>query len=103
MSRNYESIEIMKHKISMAQKIAQKDKDYALYAGASIDQAYIMSLIDWAKETKILSEETLNTIENYRKLLDFQRKAHIATTSTEITMLGFILGSPYAPKSAVKQ
>ena len=45
-SRNYESIEIMRHKISMSQSIAEKDEEYAKYAGASPEQAEVMTIID---------------------------------------------------------
>lgn len=102
-ARNWESIELMKRKISMAQSIAKKDGGYALYAGANPESAFLMCLIDWAKEESLFSEASLPTIDSFRSLLEFQRKAFIATVSSEVTKLGFILGNPNVSKSAIKQ
>lgn len=101
--RNYESLELMKRKISMAQSIAAKDHDYGLYAGAALEDAQTMALIDWAIAHNVFSADTVELMTTFRSFLNYQRKAFLATISSEVTKLGFILGYPYAPKSALKR
>ena len=103
MPRRYESLEMMRHKISMSQKVSQKDKEYALYAGANMEDAQTMALLDHALETGMFSAETLQIIVNYRGLLDKQRKAFFASVTDTITKLGFILGTTSDSKSAIVQ
>ena len=97
----YESIEIMRHKISMSQKIAEKDSEYGRYAGASYEQSETMTLIDWIIEEGFF--EDTGILKQFRSLLEKRKKAHLAVFGSEITKLGFLLGSPYVPKSAIKQ
>ena len=97
----YESMEIMRHKISMSQKIAEQDKEYGKYSGASAEQAETMTLIDWILEEGFF--KNVGILSKYRNLLEKRRKAHLAVYGSEITKLGFLLGSPYVPKSAIKQ
>lgn len=103
MPRSHETLEMMRHKISMSQKVSEKDKDYALYAGANMEEASTMALLDHALETGMFSGSTSDTIKNYRALLDKQRKAFFASVSSEITKLGFILGNVSDSKSALSQ
>ena len=89
MPKRYESLEIVRQKSSMSQKVVtEKDADYARYAGASLADAEKMALLDTLKDCG-LSNPILSL---YRAFLDQRRKAYLASTSSEITKLGFILG-----------
>jgi len=91
--RSYEDLEIMREKSSMSQKIVQnKDAAYGKYAGASFEIASTMAFIDAFTELGLIPEKDKKPIAEYRKVLDLQRKAFLASTSSEITMLGFLLG-----------
>ena len=103
MPRRYETLEMMQHKISMSQKVSEKDQDYAKYAGANVEEAYTMALLDHALTTGMFSEHTAQIIKKYRLLLDKQRKAYFAAVSSEITKLGFILGTVSNSESALAQ
>jgi len=90
----YESLEIMRKKASMSQQIvSQKDADYALYAGASLEDADKMSKIDTVLEFGLIPKPYVPVVKLYRAFLNRRRKAFFASVgSTEITKLGFLLG-----------
>lgn len=93
MPKRFESLEIMKQKSSMSQKVvANKDDTYALYAGAYYEDAYRMALIDNVLEVELLPKSVIPLVKFYRAYLDRRRKAFFASTCSEISKLGFLLG-----------
>ena len=89
MPRRADTLEIIRQKSSMSQKVvSQKDADYALYAGASLADAEEMALLDTLAKYGI----TNPILALYRDYLNQRRKAYLASVSSEITKLGFILG-----------
>lgn len=93
MPKRFESLEIMKQKSSMSQKVvANKDDTYALYAGAYYQDAYTMAKIDVLLELGLIPVKVLPLAKFYRAYLDRRRKAFFASTCSEISKLGFLLG-----------
>ena len=93
MPRRYETIELIRQQSSMSQKVvSQKDPDYALYSGAYYEEAHKMALIDVLLKNGFFAKEIIPFVKFYRLYLDQRRKAFFASTSSEITKLGFILG-----------
>jgi len=101
--RSPDTLELIRQKVTMSQSIASKEdeKEYSLYAGAPFNLANQMALLDSILEWGIVPERLKPKIEMYRSFLNKQRKAYFASTSTEITQLGFILGKPSGRKSAL--
>jgi len=89
--RRYDTIELIRKKTSMSQSISKKDPSYGLYAGAYLDDAYTMAILNVIEARKMFPgfEDKIKFLQEY---LDERRKAFFASTSTEITKLGFILG-----------
>ena len=75
----------------MSQQIAKKDSSYGLYAGAYLEDAYTMALLNVLDKRKMFPgfEDKVKFLQDY---LNERRKAYFASTSTEITKLGFLLG-----------
>jgi hypothetical protein len=94
MTRRYEALETLRKKASMSQKIvSQKDADYALYAGASYDDADKMAKVDVMLEFGLIPEKYVPFVKLYRAFLNQRRKAFFASVGcTEISKLGFLLG-----------
>lgn len=92
--RTQDFMELVRAKASMSAKIvSDKDKEYGFYAGASLEIADKMAMIDAIKKTNLLPKSFFPILELYRMFLDQKRKAFFASVgSTEITKLGFILG-----------
>lgn len=84
--------ELIRKKTAMSQTISSRDQDYALYAGAHPFYARKMALLDTVNEIDLFPKAFKPMLKFYRRLLDKERKAFLASTSQEITMLGFILG-----------
>ena len=89
--RRYETLESIRQRSSMSQKLSRKDKEYGKYSGAHMEMARKMALID------VLHNYGFNSpiIKFYRAFLNQQRKAFFAATCSEISKLGFMLGLPY--------
>ena len=101
MPRRYETLELIRQKVSMSQQIvASKDPDYGQYSGASINIASKMALIDTLLKENVFPEQIKPMILFYRSFLDQQRKAFFSSVASEITKLGFILGLTHESKSA---
>ena len=92
--QRYESLEIMRKKASMSQQVvSQKDADYALYAGACLEDADKMAKIDTMLSFGLIPKPYVPVVKLYRAFLNQRRKAFFASVgSTEITKLGFLLG-----------
>ena len=91
--RRFETLESIRERASMSQKVvSQKDQDYALYSGASLDIAHKLAVIDWVIENKLIPEKAIPLLKLYRSFLDRERKAFFASVCSEISKLGFILG-----------
>lgn len=89
----YENLELIRQKIAMSQKIvAQKDADYALYAGALFEEGQKMALIDVLLKHNLVPKSMVALTKFYRALLNQKRKAFLASTCSEIGKFGFILG-----------
>lgn len=89
MTRSYESLEIIRKKSSMSQQIvSRKDEEYARYAGASLADAETMAMIDTLEKYGL--SHPIVTL--FRSFLNQRRKAFLASASSEVTKLGFILG-----------
>lgn len=86
--------EIFRIKSTMSGQIASTiDHDYALYAGASFEDANTMAFIDICLRNKIISERLIPLVKLYRVYLDQRRKAYFASERADIvSILGFILG-----------
>ena len=82
------SLEALSKKTSMSQQISKKDPSYGLYAGAYLDDAYTLALLNVIEERKMFPgfEKHTGFLKAY---LSERRKAFFASTSTEITKLGF--------------
>jgi hypothetical protein len=75
------------------QIVATKDKEYAYYAGADLDTAQKMALIDTFIKNGLIPDYMMPMAKLYRDYLNQNRKAFFASIgSSEITKLGFILG-----------
>lgn len=90
-SRRYDTLELIRKKTSMSQQISKKDPSYGLYSGAMLEDAYTMALLNVIEKKNMFPgfEDKLDFLKAY---LSERRKAFFASTSTEITKLGFILG-----------
>jgi len=77
----------------MSSKIIKKDATYQLYAGAELNAGYKMALVDVLLEHGLIPEQFKIPVKLYRAYLDKQRKAFFASTCSEISKLGFLLGS----------
>jgi hypothetical protein len=86
--------EIFRMKQSMSGQISSKiDHDYALYAGASLDDGLTMSFVDVCLRNKLINERLTPLVKLYRVYLDQRRKAYFVTERADIiSLLGFILG-----------
>ena len=94
MPTRQDSMEVVRKKVSMSQQVvSQKDADYALYAGASLEDADKMAKIDTLLEFGLIVKPYVPIVKLYRAFLNRRRKAFFASVgSTEITKLGFLLG-----------
>lgn len=90
-SRRYDTVELIRKKTSMSQQISKTDSSYGLYSGAMLEDAFTMSLLNVITNLKMFPgfEDKITFLQAY---LNERRKAFFASTSTEITKLGFILG-----------
>jgi len=91
MSHRYDSLELIRKKTSMSQQIAKKDQSYGEYSGAYLDDAYTLALLKAIEDLPII-EHLQTHVKFLKKFLQERRKAYFASTSSEITKLGFILG-----------
>ena len=93
MARRYENLESMRRRSSMSQKLSVKDQEYAWYAGASMDIADKMAVVDVMLKNGLIPKNMIPLVKLYRAYLDQKRKAFFASIgSTEITKLGLLLG-----------
>jgi len=103
MPKRQDSLEIVRKKVSMSQQISRKDKQYALYAGAYLDDAETMAKIDTILEFGLIPKEFVPVVEFLRAYLDRRRKAFFASVGcSEISKLGFMLGMKVAKIKATK-
>jgi hypothetical protein len=101
MRRTYDLIELIRKKSSMsADIVTKKDPEYGWYAGSSVDVAYQMAVLDTFLKHKLIPPNFVPLVKLYRSYLDQLRKAIMASTATEITKLGFILGDTRVVKRA---
>lgn len=89
-----ERVEIFKKHASMSEEIVTYiDPEYGYYAGASLEIAGKMAMLDTIVANQLIPDAMLPFVKLYRDLLNRQRKAFFASVgSTEITKLGFIKG-----------
>ena len=104
MPTRQDSMEVVRKKVSMSQQIvSRKDKDYALYAGAFLDDADNMAKIDTMLEFGLIPKDFVPFVKLYRAYLDRRRKAFFASVGcSEISKLGFILGMKIGKIKATK-
>ena len=84
----------IRQKSSMSQKVAKKDANFGLYAGGHPDIAAEMAQINVMLEANLIPKPLIPFVKLRYMLLDQLRKAWFASTGSEITMLGFLLGLP---------
>ncbi len=86
--------EIFRMKQSMSGQISTYiDHDYALYAGANLDDGLTMAFIDVCLRNNLLKQSLVPLVKLFRAYLDQRRKAHFVTERADIiSILGFILG-----------
>ena len=101
--RRKDIMEIIRQKSSVSQKVSVKDKDYALYAGGNPEIGFRMAKLDVFLESGFIPPQIKPFIKLQRALLDRQRKAWLACTGSEITVLGFLLGFKRDRISAVEE
>jgi len=82
----------IERRVSMAAQIADKDEEYAFYAGGSFGISSRIAKIDTFLKSGLIPWELIPIVKLYRAYLDQQRKAYLASISSEVTKLGFILG-----------
>ena len=93
MVKRYDTLESIRKRSSMSQKLSVKDQEYAWYSGGSFELGEKMAVVDVFLKNKLIPEKLVPFIKLYRAYLDQKRKAFFATVgSTEITKLGLLLG-----------
>lgn len=100
MPRRYDTLESILQRQSMSSKIIKKDATYQLYSGVELEAGYKMALVDVLLEHQLIPEKFIVPVKLYRAYLDKQRKAYFASTCSEISKLGFLLGSQRRESSA---
>jgi hypothetical protein len=100
---DYKAVRIQQQASMSSQVVARKDKEYALYSGASFEIAMQMARIDAILKAHLLPAKYIPVVKLKRLLLDQQRKAFFASVGTsEISKLGFLLGIDRKELSATK-
>lgn len=95
MPRNYDLMELIRQKKSMAAEISKVDPDYSQYSGGSLEVSSKIALIDVVKEENVLPAALMPLLDLYRAYLIKQRKAFFASVGCDVvTKLGFIQGDP---------
>lgn len=93
MSKRYSSFEVVRQKAGMGERLGNKDKEYAFYAGASYEIARKMAMIDTMLKHGLLPKKLVPFVKLYRSYLDQQRKAFFVSVGSDvITKLGVLLG-----------
>ena len=84
----------IRQKSSMSQKVVAKDGNeaYGFYAGAHPEIAAEMAQIEVMLEARLIPKPLVPFVKLRYMLLDELRRAWFASTGSEITMLGFLLG-----------
>lgn len=100
--RTADILEIIRKKTSMSQNIAQRDNDYSVYSGADLQTADKIAKIQTVLKLKIFPKEINILLKIMLVYLDQRRKAYFASTCSELTKLGFILGYKYESIKATK-
>ncbi len=104
VKRDYDLLETIKIKRSMAAQIVKKDRDYSEYAGADPETAQALVFIKFCKDQKVLPPFFNDMLNLMRALFQQKRKAFFASAgSTELTKLGFIQGEPQEYLSALEE
>ena len=99
--KNYELMELIRQKKSMSADIASRDREYSEYAGADLDTANQLVMVNLCLEEQLLDPSLNPILELYHKFLIKKKKAFFASAgSTEITKLGFIQGDPLKYENA---
>lgn len=102
--KNYELIELIRQKKSMSADIASRDREYSEYAGADLETANQLVMVNLCLEEQLLDPALNPMLTLYHKFLVKKRKAFFASVgSTEITKLGFIQGDPIRFENATDQ
>ena len=76
----------------MSQKVQVKDPEFGLYAGGNPEIGFKMARLDVMLDAGLIPSKLVPFVKLQRMLLDRQRKAWLASTGSEITVLGFLLG-----------
>ena len=89
----YASIEIMRRKAGMGERLGKKDNEYSFYSGGSFEIGRKMAMVDTMLKNKLIPEKMVPFVKLYRSYLDQQRKAFFVTVGSDvITKLGVLLG-----------
>lgn len=92
MTRASDIAEVTRQKASMSQRVQVKDSTYGLYAGNNPVVALEMARIDTMLDVGLVPAPLIPFVKIRRKLLNQYRKAYMASSNSEITTLGFLLG-----------
>ena len=82
----------IRQKISLSQQVQGKDNEYGLFAGADLKTAIQSSRLVALKKSGVLPKKYWGIVDLILLFNDLKRKAFFASTSSEISKLGFILG-----------
>jgi len=89
---HYDNIYQIKQTITLSQKLVRDKPEFADYTGGSPEISQTIALIDSVKDAKLLSEESLKTLEFFRSHLIRQNKALFASLVSELSKLSFYYG-----------
>lgn len=91
--RSYDLIEIMRTKSSWSREIvSKKDQEYAYYSGADLQTAFKLAQIDTMLKVGAIPKQLIPLVKLARTYFNQRRKAYFASTISELSQLGFILG-----------
>lgn len=101
MTRNYDLMETIRIKRSMAAEITKKDPDYSYYAGADQETSDALVMVKVCLDKNLLPVAFTPILELYQYYLTQKRKGFFAGPGCDvITKLGFIQGEPLVYEDA---
>ena len=91
--RRYDSLESIRRKAGMGERLSTKDQEYGWYVGGRFETASKMAIVDTILKHGLIPTQFVPFVKLYRSYLDQQRKAFFVTIDSDvITKLGLLLG-----------
>lgn len=101
MTRSFVELEIFRRRAKWSEQIVNKDKDFQDYAGADLDTALKLALLDTILRNVVTDANLALLIKFYRKYLLQKRKAYFCSVrANEVTLLAFLKGKAHDTISA---